>query len=81
LRAILAAANKKDDIESMRELSKLAQKEYPKSMISAYYSGLYHEMNGNDRKALVKYQSGLLLEESEFINKDMLLDKIYDLKD
>jgi hypothetical protein len=38
-------------------------------------------MNGNDRKALVKFQSGLLLEESEFINKDMLLDKIYDLQE
>ena len=50
-------------------------------MISAYYSGIYQEMNGNDRRALVEYQSGLLLEESEFINKDMLLDKIYDLKD
>nr|WP_321221099.1 alpha/beta hydrolase-fold protein [uncultured Psychroserpens sp.] len=81
LRAILAAAKKKDDIESMKSLSKLAKKEYPESMISAYYSGLYQEMNGNDRRALVEYQSGLLLEESEFINKDMLLDKIYDLQE
>ncbi|MFD2916751.1 alpha/beta hydrolase [Psychroserpens luteus] len=81
LRAILAATKKKDDIESMKSLSKLAKKEYPESMISAYYSGIYQEMNGNDRRALVEYQSGLLLEESEFINKDMLLDKIYDLKD
>lgn len=81
LRAVLSAVKKKDDIESMRGLSKLAEKEYPKSMISSYYSGLYHEMNGNTRKALVKYQSGLLLEESEFINKDMLLDKIYALQE
>ncbi|MGK0429516.1 MAG: hypothetical protein ACJARX_001181, partial [Psychroserpens sp.] len=81
LRAVLAAAKKKDDIESMKNLSKLAKREYPESMISAYYSGLYHEMNGNDRKALVQYQSGLLLEESEFINKDILLDKIYDLQE
>jgi predicted alpha/beta superfamily hydrolase len=81
LRAILAATKKKDDIESMKNLSKLAKKEYPESMISAYYSGLYQEMNGNDRRALVEYQSGLLLEESEFINKDMLLDKIYDLQE
>jgi predicted alpha/beta superfamily hydrolase len=78
LRAILAATKKKDDIESMKSLAKLAQKEYPKSMISSYYSGIYHEMNGNARKALIEYQSGLLLEESEFVNKDMLLDKIYD---
>ena len=81
LRATFAAIKKKDDIESMRALSKLAEKEYAQSMISAYYAGLYHQMNGNDRKALVKFQSGLLLEESEFINKDMLLDKIYDLQD
>tara|TARA_B100000809_G_scaffold232268_1_gene248016 strand:- start:3151 stop:4290 length:1140 start_codon:yes stop_codon:yes gene_type:complete len=81
LRAILAAAKKKDDIESMKSLSKLAKKEYPKSMISAYYSGLYQEMNGNSRRALVEYQSGLLLEESEFVNKEMLLDKIYDLQE
>jgi predicted alpha/beta superfamily hydrolase len=81
LRAILAATNKKDDIESMKSLAKLAQKEYPKSMISSYYSGIYHEMNGNARKALIEYQSGLLLEESEFVNKDMLLDKIYDLQE
>jgi hypothetical protein len=38
-------------------------------------------MNGNARKALIEYQSGLLLEESEFVNKDMLLDKIYDLQE
>ncbi|MFT5242724.1 MAG: putative alpha/beta superfamily hydrolase [Glaciecola sp.] len=81
LRAILAATKKKDDLESMKSLSKLAKKEYPESMISAYYSGLYQEMSGNDRRALVEYQSGLLLEESEFINKDILLDKIYDLQE
>lgn len=81
LRAIFAAAKKMDDIESMKSLSKLAKKEYPESMISAYYSGLYQEMNGNDRRALVEYQSGLLLEESEFLNKDILLDKIYDLQE
>lgn len=81
LRAVLAATKKKDDIESMKNLSKLAKKEYPDSMISAYYLGLYFEMSGNSRKALVQYQSGLLLEESEFIKKDMLLDKIYDLQE
>ncbi|WP_028870776.1 alpha/beta hydrolase [Psychroserpens burtonensis] len=81
LRAILAATKKKDDIESMKSLAKLTQKEYPKSMISSYYSGIYHEMSGNARKALIEYQSGLLLKESEFVNKDMLLDKIYDLQE
>lgn len=81
LRAIAAAAKKNDDVDSLRELSKLASKEYPESMISAWYAGMYHEMDGNIRKALQNYQSGLLLDESEFIVKDMLLDKIYELKD
>lgn len=81
MRAILAAGKKKNDIESLKELSKLARKEYPESMISAYYAGQYYEMDGNMKKALQNYQSGLLLEESEFITKDMLLDKIYDIQE
>ena len=81
LRAVLAAGKKKNDLESLKNLSKLARKEYPESMISAYYAGQYYEMDGNMKKALQNYQSGLLLEESEFINKDMLLDKIYEIQD
>lgn len=81
MRAVLAAAKKKGDLEALKSLSKLARKEYPESMISAYYAGMYYEADGNMKKALQSYQSGLLLEESEFINKDMLLDKIYDIQD
>lgn len=81
MRAVLAAAKKKNDVEALKELSKLARKEYPESMINAYYAGQYYEMDGNMKKALQNYQSGLLLEESEFITKDMLLDKIYDIQE
>jgi len=81
LRAVAAAATKKDDVETIKELSRLARKEYPDSMISAYYQGLYFEMDGNMKKALQYYQSGLLLEPSQFINKDILLDKIYEIQD
>ena len=81
LRAILAAGKKKNDVEALKNLSKLARKEYPESMISAYYAGQFYEMDGNMKKALQSYQSGLLLEASEFISKDMLLDKIYDIQE
>ena len=81
IRAIAAAAKKKGDLEALKDLSKLARKEYSESMISAYYMGMYYEMDGNAKKALQSYQSGLLLKESEFITKDMLLDKIYDIQD
>ncbi|SDB63876.1 hypothetical protein SAMN03097699_2892 [Flavobacteriaceae bacterium MAR_2010_188] len=81
IRAVAAAAKKKDDIEAVKELSKYAKQEFSDSMISAYYQGLYFEMDGNLKKALNYYQSGLLLKASQFINKEVLLDKIYDLKD
>ncbi|WP_323787222.1 alpha/beta hydrolase [Psychroserpens sp.] len=81
LRAIAAASKKKNDVESLKELAKLARQEYPESMISAYYQGMYYEADGNLKRALNSYQSGLLLEKSDHITKDMLLDKIYELQD
>ena len=81
IRAVAAAGLKKDDRNALRDLSKLARKEYPESMISAYYTGMYWENENNLKKALHSYQSGLLLKASDFINKDMLLEKIYSLKD
>lgn len=81
LKAIAAASNKKNDLESLQELSKLAKKEYPDSMISSYYLGMYYEKDNNLKKALQYYNSGLLLTPSEFIDKNMLLDKIYAIKE
>jgi len=81
LRAVAAAAKKLNDMESLESLSKMARREYPKSMISAYYMGMYFEEKGNIKKALQYYQSGLLLSPSEFIDKDILLDKTYELKE
>ncbi len=80
-RAVAAAAKKLNDMESLESLSKLARKEYPESMISAYYTGMFFEEKGNIKKALQYYNSGLLLKPSEFIDKDMLLDKTYELQD
>lgn len=80
-RAVAAAAKKLNDMESLESLSKLARKEYPESMISAYYTGMFFEEKGNIKKALQYYNSGLLLKPSEFIDKDMLLDKTYELQE
>ena len=81
LRAIAAASKKKNDIESLEKLGKLAHKTYPDSMIGAYYLGMYFEENGQHKKALQRYQSGLLLSPSQFLTKEDLLDKIYKIKD
>ena len=80
-RAVATAAKKLDNMEALESLSKMARKEYPDSMISAYYMGMYFEEKGNIKRALQYYQSGLLLNPSEFIDKDMLLEKTYELKE
>ena len=80
IRAIAAASNKRDDIESLKELSKLVNKTYSKSMLSAYYSGMYNEKEGNLKKALQHYKSGLLLEPSQTIDKELMLDKMYEIQ-
>ena len=81
MKAVAAAALKKDDYNALKDLSKLARQEYPDSMISAYYTGIYYENDNNFKKALQYYQSGLLLKPSDFIDKEMLLDKIYSIKE
>lgn len=81
IRAISAASKKKDDIESLEKLAKLVKKEFPKSMLSAYYMGMFHESEGNLKKALLRYKSGLLLEPSQYIDKELMLDKMYEIQD
>lgn len=81
IRAIAAASNKKDDLESLEKLSKLINKQFPESMLNAYYSGMYYEKSGNIKRALQRYKSGLLLSPSQYINKDMMLEKMYELQD
>ena len=50
-------------------------------MLSAYYSGMVQEKYGNLKRALQRYQSGLLLEPSQFIDKEVLLEKMYEIQD
>ncbi len=81
VRAIAAACNKRDDLESLEKLAKLVKKEFPESMISAYYLGMYYEKEGNLKRALQRYKSGLLLEPSQYIDKEMMLEKMYEIQD
>ena len=81
IRAIAAASKKKDNLESLEKLAKLVKKEFPKSMLSAYYMGMYHEIEGNLKKALLRYKGGLLLEPSQYIDKEIMLEKMYEIQD
>jgi hypothetical protein len=50
-------------------------------MLSAYYMGMYYEKEGNLKRALQRYKSGLLLEPSQFIDKEVILEKMYDTQE
>ncbi|MBO3117958.1 esterase [Winogradskyella sp. DF17] len=81
IRAIAAACDKKNDLESLEKLAKLVKNEFPESMLSSYYMGLYYEREGNLKRALQRYKSGLLLKPSQFIDKEVILEKMYDTQD
>lgn len=72
--AIATACEKKKDIESLEKVAKLAQKEYPHTVLGYYYLGKYYELSGDTRKAMRTYQSAYDLEEVGFITVDLLLD-------
>ncbi|WP_431156868.1 alpha/beta hydrolase [Winogradskyella poriferorum] len=81
IRAIAAACNKRDDLESLDNLAKLVKKEFPNSMLSAYYMGMVNEKEGNYKKALLRYKAGLLMEPSQYIDKEIMLEKMYEAQD
>ncbi|WP_179352955.1 alpha/beta hydrolase [Winogradskyella vidalii] len=81
IRAIAAASNKKDDLDSLEDLAKLVKKKFPESMLSSYYLGMYYEKIGNLKKALLQYKAGLLLQPSQFVDKEIILEKMYDTQE
>jgi predicted alpha/beta superfamily hydrolase len=80
IRAIAAAAKKRDDIDALGQLADLVKVEFPKSMMKSYYMGIYHEKAGDLKKALLSYKSGLMLEPSQYVDKELILDKMYQVQ-
>ena len=78
--AIYAASLKKDDFESLKPLSDLCKREYPDSMLGFYFEGEYYEEIGEPKKALRTFEKAFMMEEIDFLTKDMALDKIDALK-
>ena len=56
------------------DLSKLAFKEYPETVLPSYYKGRFHEEKGNLEKAMHLYRSAYNMNEVEGLTKDYLLE-------
>ena len=74
-KAISAAIEKTRKFEYYEELSKMAQKQYPKILLGSYYVARFYEETGDTKKAMKTYQSAYILEEIADISKDLMLEK------
>ncbi len=78
--AIYAASRKKEDFESLKPLSDLCKQEFPDSMLGFYFEGEYYEQLGEPKKALKTFEKAFIMEEIDFLTKEMALEKIDALK-
>ncbi|PKQ45850.1 alpha/beta hydrolase [Confluentibacter flavum] len=74
-KAISAAIEKTEKFEYYEELGKMAQKQYPKTLLGSYYVARFQEETGDPKKAMKTYQSAYILEEIGGITKDLMLEK------
>jgi predicted alpha/beta superfamily hydrolase len=77
---LITVANKREDIESVYKIGKLAHKLYPDSSFGTYYMAQYAEKLGKTKKAVKLYESALDLDEMDHINKEFIMAHVEDLK-
>jgi len=78
--AIYAASRKKEDFDSLKPLSDLCKEQFPESMLGFYFEGEYYEQAGEPKKALKTFEKAFIMEEIDFLTKEMALEKIDALK-
>jgi hypothetical protein len=78
--AVYNAMEKTKNWEQMKDLSKLAVKNYPKTMLATYFEARYEEETGNPKKAMRIYQNAYGQEPILFLNIDFMLEKAKQIK-
>lgn len=79
-KAIEAAIFKNSDWNALDELSIVAEKQYPKSMLHDYYLALMYEKKGLYDKAKKNYLSAMQKEPIGSLDKDMMFEKAEEMK-
>lgn len=78
--AIEAAILKNKAYQELDKLSEIAKKNYPKSMLAEYELGLMYEKLGDAKRAAKSYQNASQLEEIGDLTKDMMFEKLDEMK-
>ena len=78
--AIYAGILKKEDFASLEELADLCKKAYPETMLGFYFEGEYLENIGEPKKAKKAFEKAFLMQEIDFLTKEMAIEKIDAIK-
>lgn len=79
-KAVEAAIFKNSDWNALDELSIIAEKQYPKSMLHDYYMALMYEKKGLYEKAKKNYLSAMQKEPIGDLDKDKMYEKAEEMK-
>ncbi|WP_264511558.1 alpha/beta hydrolase [Flavobacterium sp. N1719] len=79
-KAIEAAIIKNKAFNEFEQLAQLSRKAYPKSMLADYHMARFYENNGDLKMAMKHYQNAFQLQEIGDLTKDMMMDKMEELK-
>ena len=79
-KAIEAAILKNKAFSELDDLSQIAKKNYPRSMLADYELGLMYEKLGDTKKAAKSYQKASQLFEIGDLTKDMMLEKFDEMQ-
>ncbi|MEY8849896.1 alpha/beta hydrolase [Psychroserpens sp. XS_ASV72] len=77
---IVAIAEDREDLESLKNIGKLANKQDPNSSLGTYYLALHAEKSGKNKKATKFYESALTLKETTTIDKAYIQSKLENLQ-
>ena len=79
-KAIEAAILKNKAYDEFDKLAQLAKKNYPKSMLADYEMGQMYEKKGDNARAVKSYLAGFQHEEIGDLTKDMMIERVDELK-
>jgi len=68
-----------EDFESLKEIGELAKTQDPNSVLGTYFIAMSAENLGKKKKAIKLYESALLLNETELIDKEVIRSKLENL--
>ncbi|SDR80683.1 hypothetical protein SAMN04515667_0720 [Formosa sp. Hel1_31_208] len=80
LEQLITVAEKREDLESVYKIGKLADKLNPNSSFGTYYMALYAEKLGKTKRAVKLYESALGLEDMAHIDREFIMSHLDGLK-